>query len=605
MESKDVQIVELEHPPKPPLAFRVGVVGHRPHRLPKDMTGIRGAVTSVLSVIDDEVRELARRGIPLYVPGEPILRMISPLAEGVDRLAAEVALGLQWDLACVLPFHRPEYEKDFAKEISLEPDSLARFVQLLDQSTGCFELDGSRADASSAYEAAGELVLNQSDLLIAVWDHERRGKHGGTETTMRQAIRLGIPVLCIDARSPHEWRWFPATGGSHEESIRTTIRSILELPELTNGPTTSESVRMKGDLKKFQLECRPRRNIAVLWRIFRSLLGDGTFPRLSVKVELYELDVLKEWPTEKPVPNKLRPFYAWPDKLADLYADRYRSSFLLSYLLAGLAVGLALAPIVSEMPVWAETMFGSGEFLAIAIVLGVISLGRKQSWHEKWIDYRFTSEQIRHLRLVAQVGGARPFLQLAAHHASYGHPSWTWMTAYVNAVARWIGLPMAVFDNAYALEMLEVLSSLIDEQMAFHERNAERAHKIERKLQAGTVGLLVLTLVVCVLHLGHVPIVGHFWTFCCGFFPAVGAALAGVNNQGEFRRVSKRSRSMAQQLAVMRSAHDELKALVDMAGSQSMAKSIRNLSEDVARLMVQEVLDWRVVFLDRPLLLES
>ena len=43
------------------------------------------------------------------------------------------------------------------------------------------------------------MVLNQSDLLIVVWDGQNRAGDGSTVDTAQEAIRFRVPVLWIDA----------------------------------------------------------------------------------------------------------------------------------------------------------------------------------------------------------------------------------------------------------------------------------------------------------------------------------------------------------------------------------------------------------------------
>jgi hypothetical protein len=107
-----------------------------------------------------------------------------------------------------------------------------------------------------------------------------------------------------------------------------------------------------------------------------------------------------------------------------------------------------------------------------------------------------------------------------------------------------------------------------------------------------------------VFHLGHLLLGGgiathevrSIVTLCCAFFPALGAALAGLGNQGEFTRLEKRSRAMAERL---KRVSEELGRLANSAGDIRM-KDVTPRALDVAQLMVDEVLDWRVVFIDRP-----
>ena len=141
-----------------------------------------------------------------------MLRAISPLAEGTDRIFAEQALELGFKLCCVLPFPQAEFENDFAAGKALENDSLVPFQGLLAQAATRFELDGIRRPEGEAYGAGGRMVLNQSDLLIVVWDGKRLGKRGGTEETFDEALNRGVTVAWIDADAPHQWQLLdPAT----------------------------------------------------------------------------------------------------------------------------------------------------------------------------------------------------------------------------------------------------------------------------------------------------------------------------------------------------------------------------------------------------------
>ena len=47
---------------------------------------------------------------------EPRFRFVSPLADGADQIAAEVALELGFSLHAVLPFERDDYRRDFADD---------------------------------------------------------------------------------------------------------------------------------------------------------------------------------------------------------------------------------------------------------------------------------------------------------------------------------------------------------------------------------------------------------------------------------------------------------------------------------------------------------
>ena len=77
-------------PPHAPLAFRVGVVGHRPHRLDKaNLEQLAASIRTILSTVKEETLAVERNDKALYDGAGPVLRAISPLAEGTDRIFAE------------------------------------------------------------------------------------------------------------------------------------------------------------------------------------------------------------------------------------------------------------------------------------------------------------------------------------------------------------------------------------------------------------------------------------------------------------------------------------------------------------------------------------
>ena len=109
-----------------------------------------------------------------------MLRMISPLAEGADRLAAQAALEHGFQLEVPLPFNAFEYEKDFpatTRAISRAAGGSRR--------RAFFALDGGRGEAENrSYEAAGRLVVHNIATCCwrsMGWRPESRGqrRYGG------------------------------------------------------------------------------------------------------------------------------------------------------------------------------------------------------------------------------------------------------------------------------------------------------------------------------------------------------------------------------------------------------------------------------------------
>ena len=167
----------------------VGVTGHRPNRLKDaEMSALRASARSVLTALAEAA------------PGEAH-RVVSPLAEGSDRILAEEAAALGWELYSPLPFSRADYEKDFKTAASKR-----EFDELLSQAARVHELGGKRDTRSgreSAYTAVGRVVLDVSEVLVAIWDGEGEHGEGGTAQVVREARERGLPAIWIPSTPPH------------------------------------------------------------------------------------------------------------------------------------------------------------------------------------------------------------------------------------------------------------------------------------------------------------------------------------------------------------------------------------------------------------------
>ena len=194
-------------PPRAPLAFRVGVVGHGPERLDDSkLTELATTFSEILSTVKDETRAVRVQCTEPYEGAHAVLKAVSSLANGSDQIFANAALALGFELCAILPFAQEEFERDFTPGIAPAKGPLDQFLELLKKAKTRFELDGTRVAESDAYAEAGLVVLNQSDLLIVVWDGRRLCKHGGTEDTLFEARSRGMTVAWIDALEPTNWQ---------------------------------------------------------------------------------------------------------------------------------------------------------------------------------------------------------------------------------------------------------------------------------------------------------------------------------------------------------------------------------------------------------------
>ena len=106
----------------------VGVTGHRAEVLPEDSVPVlRERIRDVLVLIEQSGRALLETERDCFAGAEPRLRFVSPIADGADQIAAEVALELGWELQAILPFERAAYRASLANHGARERfDALAR-----------------------------------------------------------------------------------------------------------------------------------------------------------------------------------------------------------------------------------------------------------------------------------------------------------------------------------------------------------------------------------------------------------------------------------------------------------------------------------------------
>lgn len=167
-----------------PSVIRIGVTGHR------TLADVDQVRTRVVTAVSD-ARDVA---------GADIVEIWSSLAEGADRIVADLVPARADRLIVVLPLDPDDYRSDFTSDASC-----IEFDRLLALAT---EIRVARPDDSgtreSAYERAGLEVLANCDLLLALWDGDGARGRGGTAEIVERARRDGVAVTVIDAERPND-----------------------------------------------------------------------------------------------------------------------------------------------------------------------------------------------------------------------------------------------------------------------------------------------------------------------------------------------------------------------------------------------------------------
>jgi hypothetical protein len=164
--------------------FVFGVSGHR-DLVRTDLSELRKQLQTVFSHF--------RSAYP-----NASFELLSPLAEGADRVAAEVALASGIKLAVPMPMVQADYERDFTTA-----ESLSEFRRLLATAKSQWELREDQPNQSllsdsnrrtQRYAAVGDFIARTSHVLILLWDGRDNQKVGGTAWVKKRRehwVRVG------------------------------------------------------------------------------------------------------------------------------------------------------------------------------------------------------------------------------------------------------------------------------------------------------------------------------------------------------------------------------------------------------------------------------
>jgi hypothetical protein len=153
------------------------------------VTGHRDLVAEEIPVIRRLVKDFLRDLMERH--GDRILRIMSALAEGADRLVAEEALALGFELVVPLPMPRQLYVQDFETEGSVEEfDLLAgraaeRYELPLGEGVTLEGLSRLPDVRARQYAQHGVFLCAHCHILLALWDGKPSSELGGTGQIVR------------------------------------------------------------------------------------------------------------------------------------------------------------------------------------------------------------------------------------------------------------------------------------------------------------------------------------------------------------------------------------------------------------------------------------
>ncbi|MBP9535184.1 MAG: hypothetical protein KBE68_04185 [Pseudoxanthomonas sp.] len=640
----------------------VGITGHRGGG---GTPGVDEApVAAALAGIIDRIEAglATTRAVSPSLQIQPT-RLHSLLAPGVDQLAAIAAERRGWEIVAPLPFgrrlnvainaqphthadglallagaHAVDARVQARAQAIIRCSERARLFELADRDvaiTALFQAmlasphDAACArhfHAAAAAQAAlaARVMIEQSDLLIGVWDNGSHDGVGGTGHTIVRALELGTPVLLLDPARPEHWSILSSTeslagwqahAGQDGERLQRVVAHALQVQSPAGRPMRPQEA------------WHPRGTRAgTLYRRVEALFGGDRHP-LRPLVQDYEPPAqvttgsgaaLVEAAGALPgadrefvdaVVQDILPAFARADGISTRLSDSYRSGMVANFMLSALAVivGVAWLPFGIVDGKW---VFALAEFGLLAAILLVTWQGGRRRLHGRWFQTRRVAEYLRHAPILLLVGVARP-----PSHWPRGSGS-AWPEYAARHALREHGLPrMAVTPGFLRSAVQGLLAPHVASQRVYHQAKAKRLETISHRLDRLAVLLFKIAVAAVATWLlmragAALQLLPPAWphasaksfAFLGVALPTLGASIAGIRYFGDFERFAAISEVTAGKLAQVEVRIGQLLAGPDVAIDY---EGVSRLAHAIDGIVVDEIESWQAVFSGKPIALPA
>jgi hypothetical protein len=654
-------------PATPKVRLSIGVTGHR--QANAAFAANQAAIAQTLSEVFDILTAAASTVVPVggFEVGGPV-RLHSLLVDGSDQIAASLGLARGWEIAAPLPFGRALNtainalpasaeearnllggEGECSPQTRVRADAInalvnqSKLFELADQDAVIADLwiaklsapdDLTKAQAyafaaSERVRLAAQVMIEQSDFLIGVWDGASTRHIGGTGHTIALALSMGATVVWIDARAPDGWQILDSpealltlTGKAGEKNVQRDLLTELtrQSMQLTTGKASSGKAALEG-LKALDGErWRPRSN--PLWHGYRrieALFGEDTIQRQWRRLtQTYEhpsaiaggsgqaqIEALAALPGQQTafvdaIKSNVMGRFAWADGISARLSDTYRGGMILSFMFSACAIvgGIAYLPFASSDHKWPFALF---ELVLLAGILSITFVGQKRRWHGRWFETRRVAEYFRHGPIMLALGVFRP----AGRWPRSSHTNWPeW---YALHGLRELGLPQVAVTDAYLRQCMSgLLAPHVKAQGDYHRAKAARLTRVHHRLDAISDVLFMLAVVSVSLYLTLKLGVALGWldhavtdkssklfTFFGVMLPTFGGAISGVRYFGDFERFAAISEVTAVKLEAIAVRINLLLAAPDAVLTYGF---VSDLAHSVDDIVISEIESWQAVF---------
>ena len=593
--------------------------------------------------------------------GTECSRLFALLAHGADLMAVGDAFSRGWEVTAPLPFgldlnvaiNADPASADEARALRrgepvADPALAARaaHIHAIAAQAALFELAEADDAVAAAFEAmlaapgdtaaaqayinlasaraaaAGRAMIEQADLVVAIWDGIAPGGIGGTRHTIAEALAMGTPVIWLDAADPRRiallrlpedlFALDKAPRLDPPGALEDTFRGALDPPEADQN---ERAIRFHTE--QWHAVSRRRfhayRRVEALfggtsWRerlagLRQRYLAPQEIAKTSAAAMLAADDALPGGDTRftQRMATEVLERFGWADGLSTYLSDAYRGGMVMNFVLSALAIvaGVAYLPLAGVID--SKWPFALTEFLLLGSIVAITAIGARRRWHGRWFETRRVAEYFRHAPIMLLLGVARPTGRWP-RGADTGWPEF-----YAREVLRDLGLPAVKVDRAYLHAVLEtLLRHHASSQRAYHEAKAQRLTRVHHGLDAVSEALFKLAVVsvasfLVLLGGGALGLWPEHWahdlsklfTFAGVTLPAVGGALAGIRYFGDFERFAAISEITAEKLAEIEARIATLLAAPPEALHYAQVAALAHGIDDI---VVSEIENWQAVF---------
>ncbi len=579
--------------------IRIGVTGHRDLADRKQAHTVTAeALCRLLTMLETVNRPPGTIRSAAHSAVRVGYRVISPLAEGADRVVAELILSSDArlrdrtrELVVPLPFGLDYYRgRDCGS-----PQSQAEFDRLRSAALWTRALHPlapvSPEQRDTWYRDVGSYVVEHCDFLFALWD----GMEGGTAAVVGLALDRGTPVIWIPVTREQRTRpalslpdgseplllttpWAGDPAGAPRLSSPQAEAAILGRRKAPASDLLLERLRRLAELRRHAERSRP-----VQESIDTTITAAASAPPAHAAV----VQSVADW---------IIPVYVIADGLALRNQRVLKILNIGVYAAASIAVtlGAFVAILFPDRRNWLLLEVFEAIVLVALFLVQALDIRRKR--RDQWITFRALSEYFRIGRFLALVTPAAArsleFDRFARLHSwSSGPVSVPWFAPVIERV--WERRPdLDLGDSDVPWLRSYLAGQWVDGQISYYESRAKIHHRWDMIFRWAIWVTLLATVVIVITHVildylatdaaAHRNVLSLSLAFTAIALTSLAGALNGYSGQQRHNHHSAR----------IRHTKDELEAIRKSICETTTIEKLRARLREVRRITLGETTDW-------------